>query len=109
METWQQQFYCAPRDQRISFLYLANDILQNSRWKGLEFIDEFWKVIPGALSDVFNNGGEIGRSTVVRLVRNIELYIDIYIFLSCLKSLSLTLLYYDIMFIICSQFLFTFF
>ncbi|XP_065001849.1 uncharacterized protein LOC135634997 [Musa acuminata AAA Group] len=68
VETWQQQFYCAPRDQRISFLYLANDILQNSRWKGLEFIDEFWKVIPGALSDVFNNGGEIGRSTVVRLM-----------------------------------------
>ncbi|CAL9132041.1 unnamed protein product [Musa textilis] len=68
VETWQRQFYCAPRDQRICFLYLANDILQNSRRKGLEFINEFWKVLPGALNDVFNNGGEFGRNTVIRLI-----------------------------------------
>ncbi|WOK94470.1 UPF0400 protein [Canna indica] len=68
VETWQRQFYCAPRDQRICFLYLANDILQNSRRKGLEFINEFWKVLPGALNEVFNNGGEFGRNTALRLI-----------------------------------------
>ncbi|XP_010926777.1 uncharacterized protein [Elaeis guineensis] len=68
VETWDRQFRCAPRDQRVSFLYLANDILQNSRRRGLEFINEFWRVLPGALNDVFENGGEFGRNTVLRLV-----------------------------------------
>uniref|UniRef100_A0A6V7QV88 CID domain-containing protein n=1 Tax=Ananas comosus var. bracteatus TaxID=296719 RepID=A0A6V7QV88_ANACO len=68
VETWERQFHCAPRDRRVSFLYLANDILQNSRRKGMEFISEFWRVLPGALNDVLNNGGEFGRNTVKRLV-----------------------------------------
>ncbi|RRT57595.1 hypothetical protein B296_00047157 [Ensete ventricosum] len=68
VETWERQFYCSPREQRVSFLYLANDILQNSRRKGLEFINEFWKVLPDALTDVFGNGDDFGRKTVVRLV-----------------------------------------
>ncbi|XP_008790733.2 regulation of nuclear pre-mRNA domain-containing protein 1A-like [Phoenix dactylifera] len=68
VETWDRQFRCAPRDQRVSFLYLANDILQNSRRRGLEFINEFWRVLPGALNDVLEHGGEFGRNTVLRLV-----------------------------------------
>ncbi|CAL9125924.1 unnamed protein product [Musa textilis] len=68
VETWERQFYCSPREQRVSFLYLANDILQNSRRKGLEFINEFWKVLPDALTDVFGNGDDFGRKTVLRLV-----------------------------------------
>ncbi|URE44784.1 Regulation of nuclear pre-mRNA domain containing, partial [Musa troglodytarum] len=68
VETWDQQFHCSPRDKRVSFLYLANDILQNSRRTGLEFINEFWKVLPDALTDVFDNGGDFGRKTALRLV-----------------------------------------
>ncbi|KAJ6844824.1 regulation of nuclear pre-mRNA domain-containing protein 1B [Iris pallida] len=68
VETWERQFHCSPRDQRVSFLYLANDILQNSRRKGLEFIDEFWKVLPDALNDVVQNGDELGRKAALRLV-----------------------------------------
>ncbi|KAI3727819.1 hypothetical protein L6452_16439 [Arctium lappa] len=45
VETWARQFCCSPRDQRLSFLYLANDILHNSRRKGSEFVGEFWKQI----------------------------------------------------------------
>ncbi|KAJ4810155.1 Regulation of nuclear pre-mRNA domain-containing protein 1B [Rhynchospora pubera] len=68
VDTWEQQFHCAPREQRIAFLYLANDILQNSRRKGVEFIAEFWRVLPGALADVLRKGGESGRSSVLRLL-----------------------------------------
>lgn len=69
METWDRQFHCAPKGQWVSFLYLANDILQNSRRKGLEFVNEFWKVLPDALNNVMENGDEFGRSAAVRLVR----------------------------------------
>ncbi|KAJ6847946.1 regulation of nuclear pre-mRNA domain-containing protein 1B [Iris pallida] len=68
VETWERQFHCSPRDQRVSFLYLANDILQNSRRKGLEFVSEFWKVLPSTLNDVVQNGDESGRKAALRLV-----------------------------------------
>lgn len=68
VETWARQFHCAPREQRLAFLYLANDILQNSRRKGAEFVGEFWKVLPDALRDVMNNGDEFGRNAAMRLV-----------------------------------------
>ncbi|XP_073296021.1 uncharacterized protein [Primulina huaijiensis] len=68
VETWDRQFYCAPREQRLAFLYLANDILQNSRRKGVEFVVEFWKVLPGSLRDVIENGDEFGRNASFRLI-----------------------------------------
>ncbi|KAI3666052.1 hypothetical protein L6452_44690 [Arctium lappa] len=69
VETWARQFRCSPRDQRLAFLYLANDILQNSRRKGSEFVGEFWKVLPDALHDVMDNTDESGRNAALRLVR----------------------------------------
>ncbi|KAJ4960506.1 hypothetical protein NE237_020416 [Protea cynaroides] len=68
VETWDRQFHCSPQEQRVSFLYLANDILQNSRRKGSEFVGEFWKVLPDALSDVIENGDEFGRNAALRLI-----------------------------------------
>ncbi|KAK1440961.1 hypothetical protein QVD17_06796 [Tagetes erecta] len=72
VETWASQFHCSPRDQRLAFLYLANDILQNSRRKGSEFVGEFWKVLPDALRDVIDNGDEFGRNSALRLVNILD-------------------------------------
>ncbi|KAL9687440.1 hypothetical protein QQ045_031842 [Rhodiola kirilowii] len=68
VETWERQFHCAPREQRLAYLYLANDILQNSRRKGSEFVGEFWKVLPNALRDVIEHGDEFSRNGAIRLV-----------------------------------------
>ncbi|XP_044466656.1 regulation of nuclear pre-mRNA domain-containing protein 1A-like isoform X2 [Mangifera indica] len=68
VETWDRQFHCSPRERRLAFLYLANDILQNSRRKGSEFVGEFWKVLPDALRDVMDNGDEFGRNAARRLI-----------------------------------------
>lgn len=68
VETWDRQFHCSPREQRLAFLYLANDILQNSRRKGSDFVSEFWKVLPDALHVVLNNGDKSERSAALRLV-----------------------------------------
>ncbi|KAK1410021.1 hypothetical protein QVD17_36553 [Tagetes erecta] len=72
VETWARQFHCSPCDQRLAFLYLANDILQNSRRKGAEFVAEFWKVLPDALRDVIDNGDEFGRNSALRLVNILD-------------------------------------
>ncbi|XP_022748275.1 regulation of nuclear pre-mRNA domain-containing protein 2-like isoform X1 [Durio zibethinus] len=68
VETWDKLFNSSQKEQRVSFLYLANDILQNSRRKGSEFVNEFWKVLPSALKHVYENGDEYGKKAVTRLV-----------------------------------------
>ncbi|XVE90296.1 hypothetical protein DITRI_Ditri20bG0066400 [Diplodiscus trichospermus] len=68
VETWDKLFNSSQKEQRVSFLYLANDILQNSRRKGSEFVNEFWKVLPAALKYVYENGDEYGKKVVTRLV-----------------------------------------
>ncbi|KAL1547398.1 regulation of nuclear pre-mRNA domain-containing protein 1B-like isoform X2 [Salvia divinorum] len=68
VETWDRQFHSAPREQRLAFLYLANDILQNSRRKGAEFVAEFWKVLPDSLRDVIEHGDEFAKKSALRLI-----------------------------------------
>ncbi|XP_047977038.1 regulation of nuclear pre-mRNA domain-containing protein 2-like isoform X1 [Salvia hispanica] len=68
VETWDRQFHSAPREQRLAFLYLANDILQNSRRKGAEFVAEFWKVLPDSLRDVIEHGDEFAKRSALRLI-----------------------------------------
>ena len=68
VETWNSLFNSSQKEWRVSFLYLANDILQNSRRKGSEFVNEFWKVLPEALRHVYENGDEQGKKAVTRLV-----------------------------------------
>jgi regulator of Ty1 transposition protein 103 len=68
VETWGRKFREAPREQRVPFLYLANDILQNSRRKGLEFVNEFWTVLPPLLRAVVETGDEAVRNAAFRLV-----------------------------------------
>ncbi|XP_072990557.1 uncharacterized protein [Typha latifolia] len=68
VQTWEKQFHSLPKERKIPFLYLANDILQNSRRNGMEFVGEFWKVLPAALKDVIENGDDHGKNVVSRLV-----------------------------------------
>lgn len=66
--TWDKQFHSSQLVQKVPLLYLANDILQNSKRKGTEFVTEFWKVLPAALKDVVENGDDSGKNVVSRLV-----------------------------------------
>ncbi|XP_037433685.1 splicing factor 1-like [Triticum dicoccoides] len=68
VDTWQRQFNNATTDKKVSFLYLSNDILQNSKRKGGEFVNEFWRVLPGLLKDFYENGGQDGKKVVARLI-----------------------------------------
>eukprot|EP00249_Psilotum_nudum_P023432 c28870_g1_i2 orf=314-1927(+) len=67
VETWDKQFRELPKE-RVPFLYLVNDILQNSRRRGGEYVTEFWRILPGALKDAMEKCDENGRNVVLRLV-----------------------------------------
>ncbi|KAK9272170.1 hypothetical protein L1049_002541 [Liquidambar formosana] len=66
--TWEKQFHNSQMAQKVPLLYLANDILQNSKRKGNEFVSEFWKVLPAALKDLVEKGDDQGKNVVSRLV-----------------------------------------
>ncbi|KAF5749832.1 regulation of nuclear pre-mRNA domain-containing protein 1B-like [Tripterygium wilfordii] len=66
--TWDKQFHISEMVQKVPLLYLANDILQNSKRNGNEFVTEFWKVLPAALKDVAEKGDDRGKNVVSRLV-----------------------------------------
>ncbi|XP_062202213.1 protein transport protein sec31-like isoform X2 [Phragmites australis] len=67
VDTWEKQFNSATKDKKVSFLYLSNDILQNSKRKGGEYVNEFWRVLPRSLKHVYENGEEEGKKVVARL------------------------------------------
>ncbi|CAI8595129.1 unnamed protein product [Vicia faba] len=67
VETWNKLFSSSQKDQRVPFLNLANDILQTSKRKGNEFVNEFWKVLPSALKRVYASD-ESGKNSVIRLI-----------------------------------------
>ncbi|KAL5982063.1 hypothetical protein ACLOJK_016132 [Asimina triloba] len=85
VQTWHKEFHSSQQDQKVPFLYLANDILQNSKRKGTEFVSEFWKVLPVALKDVMENGDDRGKKTVTRLV---DIWEDRRVFGSRAKGLK---------------------
>ncbi|PSS36715.1 Regulation of nuclear pre-mRNA domain-containing protein [Actinidia chinensis var. chinensis] len=66
--TWDKQFHSSQMVHKVRLLYLANDILQNSKRKGNEFISEFWKVLPAAIKDVTEKGDDKGKNVASRLV-----------------------------------------
>ncbi|KAL7600647.1 hypothetical protein Lser_V15G22368 [Lactuca serriola] len=68
VKTWEKQLQSSEVAQKVPLLYLANDILQNSRKKGNEFVFEFWKVLPGVLKDLIEKADDQGRKAVNRLV-----------------------------------------
>lgn len=72
--TWSKQFHNAEIIQKVPLLYLANDIMQNSKRKGNEFINEFWKVLPAAIKDLTEKGDDYGKTVVSRLVGPVPLH-----------------------------------
>nr|ACN35877.1 unknown [Zea mays] len=62
VETWDCEFHAAPGERRVSLLYLANDIMQNSRKEGNGYITEFMRVIPAALNEVLTIRDDFGRN-----------------------------------------------
>ncbi|CAN8256754.1 unnamed protein product [Cochlearia groenlandica] len=66
--TWEKQFHSTEMTQKVLLMYLANDILQNSKRQGNEFVQEFWNVLPGAVKDIVSQGDDRDKGVVSRLV-----------------------------------------
>ncbi|KAK9826893.1 hypothetical protein WJX81_006004 [Elliptochloris bilobata] len=66
---WETEFARAPNVQKkMALLYLANDILQNSRKKGPEYVQEFFRVLPRPLQQLLKHSDDKTCKAVERLV-----------------------------------------
>jgi regulator of Ty1 transposition protein 103 len=55
-------------DRKLTFIYLANDILQNSRKKGNEYLKEFVTVLPSAIENTAKYADAKLRFTLERIL-----------------------------------------
>ena len=57
MSLWETEFDRSRESaKRLALLYLANDILQNSRKRGTQFVQPFYRVLPRTVRLTLKNG-----------------------------------------------------
>ena len=56
--TWQRELRAAPGKRKLGFLYLANDVMQNSRKKGNEWIEAMWPIMSWAVKHTLRHTGD---------------------------------------------------
>eukprot|EP01102_Stenamoeba_stenopodia_P012469 TRINITY_DN3951_c1_g1_i2.p1 TRINITY_DN3951_c1_g1~~TRINITY_DN3951_c1_g1_i2.p1 ORF type:complete len:400 (-),score=68.24 TRINITY_DN3951_c1_g1_i2:368-1567(-) len=71
VEIWDRELRKTSKDRKLLYIYLANDIVQTSRKKGNEFLDEFAKVLPAAFTHTAT--GADGK-----VVQSLQRLIDIW-------------------------------
>ncbi|XP_044152775.1 regulation of nuclear pre-mRNA domain-containing protein 1B isoform X1 [Bufo gargarizans] len=65
---WQRELKKAKPSRKLTFLYLANDVIQNSKRKGPEFTREFESVLLDAFSHVSSEADDGCRKPLERLL-----------------------------------------
>jgi len=66
--TWKKLLVQMAQPKKLTFLYLANDVIQNSKKKGPEFSQEFEGVLPYAFHHVLKDADEKTRGSCMRLL-----------------------------------------
>ncbi|XP_028307747.1 regulation of nuclear pre-mRNA domain-containing protein 1B [Gouania willdenowi] len=68
VKVWHRELKKAKTNRKLTFLYLANDVIQNSKKKGPEFTKDFETVLVDACSHVASDGGENCKKPMERLL-----------------------------------------
>jgi CID domain len=68
---WNEELMDAPVAKKLSFLYLANDIIQSSRRKALDFVSAFAELLEQAVAHVASHCDDSVRKVLHRLVNDV--------------------------------------
>lgn len=69
VKTWYKELLKAKDSKQITFMYLANDVIQNSKKKGPEYGEDFGKVLSNALLHMSKTGiNEKTKQTLHRIL-----------------------------------------
>ncbi|KAJ3282431.1 Regulation of nuclear pre-mRNA domain containing protein 1B [Borealophlyctis nickersoniae] len=72
VQTWAREMKKAAAHRKLCFMYLANDVIQNSRRKGEEFVKEFGTVLPDAISHAYRHTPKDVQARLLRLLSIFE-------------------------------------
>jgi len=67
-DDWNTQVITAPVPQLLPLLYVANDVLQNSRRSGTHFLESFSPILGEALTTMCLRCGDISLTEKIRRV-----------------------------------------
>lgn len=79
VDVWFQQLTKSPKERKLLFMYLSNDIIQNSKRKGSEFTQEFSRVLPDALSHTYKSAND-DMKTIKQIDRILSIWKEREIF-----------------------------
>ncbi|XP_063683058.1 regulation of nuclear pre-mRNA domain-containing protein 1B-like [Bolinopsis microptera] len=79
VDVWFQQLTKSPKERKLLFMFLSNDIIQNSKRKGNEFTQEFSRVLPDALSHTYKSAVE-DLKTIKQIDRILQIWKEREIF-----------------------------
>jgi len=68
VQVWQTELIKAKTKKKLTFLYLANDVIQNSRKKGQEFTKAFGGVLITAFTHVAKHSDEKTKNSIGRML-----------------------------------------
>ena len=68
VQVWQTELIKVRTKKKLTFLYLANDVIQNSRKKGSEFIKAFGGVLITAFTHVSKHADEKTKNSIGRML-----------------------------------------
>ncbi|KAI3357287.1 hypothetical protein L3Q82_015733 [Scortum barcoo] len=68
VKVWHRELKKAKSNRKLTFLYLANDVIQNSKKKGPEFTKDFESVLVDACSHVASEGDDSCKKHMERLL-----------------------------------------
>ncbi|TPX32486.1 hypothetical protein SeMB42_g07605 [Synchytrium endobioticum] len=69
VSTWLRELKKASPARKLSFLYLANDVVQTSRKKGEELVREFGKILPDAYIHIYRTCPHGAQNKVLRILQ----------------------------------------
>eukprot|EP00216_Chloropicon_sp_CCMP2111_P006731 CAMPEP_0198236198 /NCGR_PEP_ID=MMETSP1446-20131203/2097_1 /TAXON_ID=1461542 ORGANISM="Unidentified sp, Strain CCMP2111" /NCGR_SAMPLE_ID=MMETSP1446 /ASSEMBLY_ACC=CAM_ASM_001112 /LENGTH=317 /DNA_ID=CAMNT_0043917823 /DNA_START=13 /DNA_END=966 /DNA_ORIENTATION=+ len=66
---WYHEFMKANKQRQLALLYLSNDIMQNSRKKGNQYVEAFYQYMPKAIIQLTRDGDQKVNESVSRLFK----------------------------------------
>ncbi|XP_005101801.1 regulation of nuclear pre-mRNA domain-containing protein 1B [Aplysia californica] len=68
VQTWYRELEKAKPSKRLTFIYLANDVIQNSKKKGPEFSKDFGHILPDAFTQASKDADEKMKASLQRVI-----------------------------------------
>ncbi|RUS80586.1 hypothetical protein EGW08_011641 [Elysia chlorotica] len=68
IQVWYRELEKAKLNKRLTFIYLANDVIQNSKKKGPEFSKDFAHILPDAFSQAAKDADDKIKASLGRVI-----------------------------------------